>query len=70
MVGSERCSLHTEGGKSRGARIFRERAHVTPRVFWIPSLCLHVEYPQGISYGGEWGVRGEKWAERGKGGQE
>lgn len=35
------------GGGSRGARIFRGKEHVTPRVFWIASLCLHVEYPRG-----------------------
>lgn len=47
MVGSERkCSLQTEGGEARGAGIFREKKHVTPCVFWIPSLRLRVEYPR------------------------
>lgn len=44
MVGSEgMCSLQAEGSESQGARVSREKEHVSPCVFWIPSLYGHVE---------------------------
>lgn len=45
-------SLQAEGGESQGARVSREE-HVTPCVYWIPHLYVHVEHYQRISRGRE-----------------